>query len=306
MKSVWLAFGVSDKTYILGYVVNNSGGVMSFLNENSKAWMLTAGFFLAAQSFPSHSEVIFQDDFSGGNLSKTQSGAQWGPNVSVSVVSSPSIVNENSARFSYDGSSDLSKDAFSELRFDLGKLYPELWLQFHLHVPANYEHRDAQGTDNNKILRLWGASYNDNEKLGLSTWLGSSGSSQMIADWNRQGQGIGPKGQAYSSFITSADRGKWMKVRVQVIAASSSTRPGTIKVWKNDELVIDNHQIVDNYASGEPHAYRYGYLLGWSNSGFNVNTDFHVDGVVFATSSADLNGEISGQSPPNPPKIDVQ
>lgn len=284
---------------------------MSFLNKESKAWAAIVGLFLASQSLHSYAEVIFQDDFSSGDLSKTQSGAQWGSQVYVSVVSSPSLSSDNSARFYFKGSSDLSEDAFSELRFDLGKLYPELWMQFYLYVPENYEHRDAQSTDNNKFLRLWGSSYNDNEKLGLSTWLGSSGGSQMIADWNRQGEGIGPKGETYSSFITSSDRGKWMKVRVHVIAAKSATTPGSIRVWKNDELVIDNYQIVDSYASGEPHAYRYGYLLGWSNSGFNVDTYFNIDNVIFATSSADLDGglvdsEVSGDSPPNPPVINVQ
>lgn len=262
--------------------------------------------FLFLTSVSANSVVIFEDDFSSGDLSKSMSGAKWTSKVYVDVVSSPSVVSSNSAQFSFKGSGDLGEDAFSELRFDLGKLYPEIWLQFYLYVPSNYYHRDAQSTDNNKLLRLWGATYNDSEKLGLSTWLGSSGGSRLIADWNRSGQGIGPKGETYSSFITSADRGNWMKIRVHVEAASSSGSPGSIRVWKNDELVINNYQTVDSFASGEPHAYRYGYLLGWSNSGFNQETKFNIDSVVFATSEADLENGISGQSPPSPPQIEVQ
>jgi hypothetical protein len=248
--------------------------------------------------------VIFEDSFTGGDLTKTMSGAKWGGQVNVEVIEVievSSVVNEGVVQFSFKGSSDTSSDAFSELRFDLGKLYPEIWLQFYMYIPLNYVHRDAIGSDNNKILRLWGSDYNNVEKIGLSTWPGSSNSSRLIADWNRGGAGIGPKGPEASSFITESDLGKWMKVRFQVIAASSLSSPGSMRVWKNDELIIDHYQAVDNFYSGEPHSYRYGYLMGWSNSGFNELTKINIDGVVFATSKDDFSDSGNLLSPPNPP-----
>lgn len=254
-----------------------------------------------------YSAVIFQDDFSSGGFDKTNGGARWTSRVDVNIASSPNVVGPNSAKFTFKGSSDLSEDAFSEMRFDLGGLYKELWIQFYLYVPDNYYHRDATSTDNNKVLRLWPADYNNNEKVGLSAWRGSGGGSTMIADWSSQGDGIGPKGDRYSSFITSADRGRWMKLKVHVIAAASSSVPGSIRVWKNDELIIDNYQIMDSYYGGEPHAYRYGYLLGWSNSGFNETTNMYIDGVIFATSENDLDGGATGTtSPPKAPEMQVQ
>lgn len=278
--------------------------------QGRSAWsgtlLFLSMFFVAGLSSPVHSEIIFSDDFSGGGLSKSMNGAQWTSQVSVSVVPSPSFVGTNSAEFSYKGSSDLSSDAFSELRFDLGRVYPEVWMDLHIYIPSNYEHRNASGTDNNKFLRMWGATYNDGEKLGLSFWPSGSAVSTMIADWSRPGEGIGPKGESYSSFITQSDKGKWMNVRVQVVAAQSSSTPGSLRVWKNGNLVIDNSGIVSNYRSGEPHGYRYGYLLGWSNSGFNTTTKFNIDGVVFATSAADLDAGGSGVAPPNPPVITVE
>jgi len=255
---------------------------------------------------PISAEVIFTDDFSSGDLSKSLGSASWGHATRVDVSGAQNIVGPSSAaRFTFEGSSDLSRDAMSELRFDLGKIYQEVWIQYYLYVPSNYYHRDASGSDNNKMLRIWGQNYSDGEKVGLSTWPESSGASRVMADWSLRGQSIGQKGDRYSSFISSSDRGKWMKIRVQVSAARSTGDYGTIRVWKNDELVINNYQTVDNYHSGEPHGYRYGYLLGWSNSGFNETTLMYIDGVTFATSVNDLDGGADVKAPPMPPEIQV-
>ncbi|WP_157677789.1 heparin lyase I family protein [Marinobacter sp. es.042] len=254
-----------------------------------------------------HGEIIFEDDFTGFDFSKSMSGAGWDSQRSVNVVDAPSVVNAGVAQFLFEGSSDASGDAFSELRFDLGKLYPEVWLQYYLFIPANYFHRDAPGPDNNKILRVWGTSYDDVEKVGLSVWAGSSGDSRLIVDWNRGGDGIGPKGEGVGSFIGASDRGKWMKIRVHLVAAKSSASPGSIRVWKNNNLIINELQTVNNFYSGEAHAYRYGYLMGWSNSGFDEATRINIDGVVFATSADDLeNGQGAVQFPPSPPQINVE
>ena len=251
--------------------------------------------------------IIFSDDFSSSDLSKTMSGAKWGDQVYVSVVASPSIDGKNSAQFSFEGNQDVNADAFSELRFDLGGLYSELWIQFYVYYPANYSHRDAPGPDNNKFLRLWGKTYDDAGKVGLSTWRSGSGGSELIADWNRRNEGIGPKGDQYLPFITSDDLGKWMKVRVHVVAPQSNAAAGSIQVWKNDNLIINDFQIVDSYYSGESNAYRYGYILGWSNSGYTQNTKINVDGVVFATSKADLDANVGTvAAPPNPPIVNVK
>mgnify|MGYP000315487150 CR=1 FL=1 len=262
--------------------------------------------FVLAGVGSAYSAVIFQDDFSSGGFDRTNGGAQWVSKVNVEVASTPSLVAANSAKFTFNGSSDLSEDAFAELRFDLGALYKELWIQFNLYVPENYYHRDSPSTDNNKVLRLWPNEYTDNEKIGLSAWKGSNGGSSMIADWSAQGRGIGPKGETYSSFITPSDRGSWVKLKVHVIAASSSSTPGSIRVWKNDELVVDNYQVMDSFYSGEPHAYRYGYLLGWSNSGFNETTSMYIDGIIFATKESDLQGIVDTASPPLAPEMQVE
>lgn len=274
-------------------------------NVYRRAALAVAGGFSLLAASVATGAVIFEDSFTSLDLSKTMSGAKWDGRAYVDAVEASSVVDKGVAQFYFQGSSDINEDSFSELRFDLGALYPEVWLQFYLYIPPNYVHRDAPGPDNNKILRLWGRDYNDVEKVGLSVWRGQDGSSQVIADWNVDGGGIGPKGDV-AELIGRSDLGSWIKIRVHVVAAKSDSAPGSIRVWKNDDLIINNYQTVDSFYAGEAHGYRYGYLLGWANSGFNETTRLYVDGVIFATSKADLDNAGAIISPPSPPEINIQ
>ncbi len=222
-------------------------------------------------------KIIFDDDFSSGDLLHTNGDARWTSKKEITVVEN---AGNFAANFRYVGSSDLSADAFAELRFDLGAVYPELWLQYDLYIPAHYYHRDAESSDNNKMLRIWHTEYGDEEKVGFSAWQNGNGFSTATADWRKIGQGIGPKGDRVDDFISSDDLGKWMSLKVYAKAATANT-PGTFKLWKNGELVMNNVDLLENYAADEKHGYRKGYLLGWSNSGFNEETHLLIDNVVF-------------------------
>ena len=233
---------------------------------------------------PEGQNIIFADGFNTGDLSHAEGDARWTSTKEITIV-------ENSgnfvADFRYEGSSDLSADAFAELRFDLGEVYPELWLQYDLYIPAHYHHRDAESSDNNKMLRLWHTEYSDEEKVGFSAWQNTNGFSTATADWRKIGEGIGSKGARVDDFITADDLGKWMSLKVYVKAATANA-PGTFKLWKNGELVMDNEDILENYATDEEHGYRKGYLLGWSNSGFNEETHLLIDNVVFSENDPNL------------------
>ncbi len=45
---------------------------------------------------------------------------------------------------------------------------------------------------------------------------------------------------------------------------------------------MNNEDQIENYAANEKHGYRFGYMLGWSNSGFNEETHLLIDNVVFS------------------------
>lgn len=263
------------------------------LSAHIAKWMIVA--VLAVASSVSSATIIFQDDFETGGLAKVLTSvlgtAKWGTKTSVAVVSTTlARSGNNAAKFSYGN--------WAELRFDLGKLHPEVWMQMDLYIPSNYVHNSGGDGPNNKLFRLWGNTYDDIEKVGYSNWRNSSNYSNLITDWNLGGAGIGPKGNGTPNFIGPADLGKWMRIKIQVKAATA-TSYGTMKLWKNGVLLLDDTNKVNNYTAGESHAYRYGYLLGWANSAFVQATDLYIDDVIFATSESELGGvEIPLPKPP--------
>lgn len=237
---------------------------------------------------------LARDGFEGGIF-----GPLWIGTTSVSLSSDRAHGGSRAAKFHFAGDPAITGDAWSELRFDLGAVHPELWIRYQLYIPGNYAHRDADGaSDNNKFIRLWGSTYDDLEKAGASTWLDSppDGFSALITDWNRHGDGIGPKGGAFDRFIGPADRGTWIDVMIHAKAATA-TAFGGMRFWKNGVLAIDGTGTMDNYTPGEAHGYRYGYLLGWANTGFAADTDLYIDDVVFGTTQADVQPPAGNHAP---------
>lgn len=253
-------------------------------------------------------EVVFSDAFSSSDLSKTMGKAKWTNRTNVEVVSNgKAISGQESAKFRFPGNQDPDKDSWAELRFDLGNTYPELWIQYYLFVPENYEHR-GESWSNNKFLRLWARDYKDREKVGFSLLWRGDGGSDLNSEWSVNGGGLGTKIHrtgAGDAFITTADQGKWIKVRVQAKAAQSGDVNGTLRLWKNDELIIDHADLINNFHLDSLHAYQFGYILGWANSGFDEQTEFYLDDVVIATSVNDLEAISNSNSLPNPPTFEV-
>jgi hypothetical protein len=174
------------------------------------------------------------------------------------------------------------------MRFDLGALYSEVWIQFELFLPANFKHR-AVSPSNNKFFRIWPATYNDKAKIGASYSI-YSGAPQLKAEWTAPSpdtQGMTMRGTRMVEFISVSDLGKWMRIKIRATSPTAS-KAGTVDIWKNDVLVVDNTDTMNANVSAGIYAYRYGYLLGWANSGFDEDTAILIDDVTFATSQADL------------------
>lgn len=110
----------------------------SFLRVSSSIAMACT-LTLNAQN--SHSAILFSDGFESGNLRATLGSAMWGAAENVSISSAVAKTGSYAAKFHFAGSSDLSADSWSELRFDLGKLTTEVWIQFDLYIPPNFKHQ---------------------------------------------------------------------------------------------------------------------------------------------------------------------
>ena len=245
----------------------------------------TATVFVAPAP-PTNAVIYLQDDFESGSLTAPVAMAGFGwngspadPGYQASVSPTRAHGGTSSLRFPYRAGT-IDEDAWVEQRFTMGNNLTEVYVRYWLYIPSNYAHRDSPGGDNNKFFRIWDDNYG-HVKLGSSLWPQSpsnpsAGSYLMLerANYNEPGMG-GYNFPTAQNFISPADYGKWMRIQLyfKLDTGSGNAR---MKVWKNYALVLDSGNFA-NPAGPYLNAFQNGYILGWSNSGFNELTELYVD-----------------------------
>ncbi len=222
--------------------------------------------------------TIFEDDFESG-----KAGPYWKDLTYASVKPLPAKTGRSgyAMEFHFIGNVDDKKDATSEARFDLQAEYKDITMQFDLYIPSNYYHaKPSDNADNNKFFRLWRVKYSEGEQVGASTVSRLNGASAIGADYKQQADwGVSTAMWAYESFITPADLGKWMTIKINAVAPINDINRGIIEIWKNNALILRAREVA-NSEPGEQ-GWRYGYLMGWANSGYREDTTFYIDNVKF-------------------------
>jgi len=227
---------------------------------------------------------IFFDGFESGNLSNptVTAGGRWLTSSNVTASTDRARTGSTSLKFAF-GPNAPGEDSWAEQRFSLGTNLTEIWVEFYIYIPTNYQHRDDSGSDNNKWLRLWGDSYNATNKHGASTLPAAGGNSDLFAEY---GKNEGPIGAGWGdapiarNFITNAERGRWNQFRWHSkMATTASAENGLIEMWWNGVLV-DRDLSMDIYSSAANYINE-GYLIGWANSGFTSQTLLYIDDVSF-------------------------
>lgn len=230
--------------------------------------------------------VIFEDDFEGASAS------QW---TSATRVDAPATLPAETGRagkgrrFRFLGNppgqggttGPNGSDAHAELRFDLGALYSELTIEFDLWIPSNYKHR-LDGSTNNKFFRAWHSTYSSLSKIGASLVRGSDDNRSTIgSDYVKPANtSMSTAVMSASNYISPTDRAVWIAVKIEIRAPTPST-PGMIRIYKNGSVFLtDNAVPYRSDANGQN--YRYGYLLGWANSGFAEDTYIWMDNAKFS------------------------
>lgn len=207
-------------------------------------------------------------------------------------------------RFYYPAGNNMS-----EQRFALGKYYNDLWIRYWIRVPANYSH----GSLNNKFLSLWVNTYDTSGTVTWQTRPAGGGSSNIVV---QDGGVTGAETQSTPFISVPADRGRWMQVVIHVKSASSSgARDGVIQFyrkWDGETSFKKLHEKLNasTWQSGSAsQGIAYGYLMGWANDPYDVNTEWLVDDFTVAADSL-LNGSTStptpSASPPAAPILRVQ
>ena len=217
------------------------------------------------------STTIFEDDFESGVFDPTY----YDTSNNASIITE--VSGNKAAQLQFIGAA-LGVDANADLRFDLQATYNKLSISYDLFIPANYIHRDDPPS-NNKFFRLWQALYTEDEKIGASMRPEvGDGSTIFIEQRTVASGGMDQIGTSVSGFIAAADLDDWMHIDILVTSADT-VQDGLIQIYKNDSLL--KTIIPNNDFSGTLAGYRYGYLMGWANTGFTATTNILIDNLIF-------------------------
>ncbi len=273
-----------------------------YTNHNTETWYLWVDNVYVGTT-EKEGDIFFNDSFESGDLSYTNqtSGAIWsgsnrgGDGDFVGVSTDKAYTGQYSLKFKFGGNPDLDDDAFAEERFYLGSAKDEVYIRYYLWVPENFTVRSVSG-DNNKFIRLWGDTYGDPMQVGVSyrhegipyyktKSLGWNADSDLDHVPNCSGStGLIFPGNEYRGTSSLYDmKGKWTAIETHY-KRDAGSGDGAFEMWVDGVQEINKHNISWIGAPCSPGYFKNGYLLGWANSGFDEDTIFYIDDVVFSDS----------------------
>jgi hypothetical protein len=240
---------------------------------------------------PPDGDPFFSDDFAGTQRNN-DNGFTWGSGgTRVTVASFDGF---NCLRFRYGPDAEGS-DSSAQQSFNMGQDLPSVWIDYDLHVPANFAHRSQSGATNNKFLMIWNTVYGS----GSGTWQGgyeytrsgaaasnvrimSSLESGSNADSVTDRPSFTDNGKAFIGAARPLVPGAWSRVRLQFQRSSASgVADGVMRMWIGDTLFAETFGLFRNLNDVGTTVLRNGYFMGWSNSGFTDETLFHIKRVRF-------------------------
>lgn len=256
---------------------------------------------------------LLVESFESADMSVTNAdGFSWGNNNRTSVVTmdpGPVAVYNNGAIdtpgpdgadwTAFDGEHSLrfrypAGEFWSEQRFDMGGAYPEIWIRYWLRVPDNFAHGDTSPT-NNKFFALWMDGYSQHGEGPTIVWnfwrQDDTDDSVFTYSVGETAQPSGGHHAEYRDFIRSPeDQGRWMQV---VLYAKMSTSDGALdgesRIWRRWEdeagftLIAETTDKDFSPPPDGPLGWHAGYVLGWSNPGYDEDTEWLLDGFELST-----------------------
>jgi hypothetical protein len=243
-------------------------------------------------------DVFFSDGFESGDLRHvdSQSNARWGSSNyndtdSVSVSTDMAHSGDYSLKFVFGPGRG---DAWAEQRFWLGSRKRGLYIRFFMRLPSNFKVRNVKPS-NNKFVRVWGGEYSGSPgKLGASFIKSRSSHPANVIlegsrcyfdgawrpDYDRCDYGV-----LYQGFhFSQSDLDRWLCIEFH-LRNDTGDGEGALEMWIDGKKVAGEEGINFRHDSAnEPNLFDAGYLLGWSNSGFDERTVIYIDDVVFSDS----------------------
>ena len=196
---------------------------------------------------------------------------------------------QHSLRFHYKAGEE-----WTEQWFGLNKQLTDIWIGYWLRVPTNFSYGTSPTRSNNKFFALWMDGYSS-KGAGSTVWLGMEPHNTTGATLgftfstgnNRVAEGF----RQHTPFISTADRGRWMHIILHVKAESTEgANDGIIQTyrrWKNEEGYTKLHETLDAplRIPDSVAGFNEGYILGWANRPYDVDTEWLLDNFTTSTTS---------------------
>lgn len=233
--------------------------------------------------------AVFADGFESGDLSAQQDGFQWGRTVNATVARDAARTGDYGLRLEHPGKAD-GEDSVAQINFQFGTALTEVWVEYWMRVPDNYDHRDSSGSDNNKFFQVWGGGLagRTDSPVGMIAevqhWRGEGDSEGIRYIPHETGDIDGFQGRSERDFgaILQSEQGQWVRWRwhLKTSSVTDTAGPfdGVVEIWKGDSLVHRDEAVpIRNDDPDRPDAFDFMRLLGWSNSGYDEATAFAFD-----------------------------
>jgi hypothetical protein len=255
--------------------------------------------------------------------------------------------NNCAIRFRCPGNESLDADSWSELRFALTddflgskKGLKEIWVQYDQYIPMDYHYRsvDLNNTSifegGHKEFVLFADQYSGynptlilgslirtddlgNPELEGTSYLNYTFSTREDDPTTNRTRKYCCEGMQQTDriVIPLVDKGYWQRRTIHVtMPASEAANDGVVQFWiehrvgEPDSFV---EKLVDysdgDFYGGDQNYLNGGYVLGWTNNGYNEEVVYVVDNFIVADSRAgiDLNAitESDRIFPPKPPTL---
>jgi hypothetical protein len=189
-----------------------------------------------------------------------------------------------------------------QINFSLGRECDEFWMEWRVHIPSNYTHRNNYDpgppvvpyTDNNKFITLYADTYSagwhqpmcELNTDGATSDNPSDGRSYVRSVMRYATDGvltdIPGGGQVLIGSGAPMTPGAWHTVRFYT--KKETTRgalDGVWTLWVNGSVVTNLTGLAMGTNDGAkfPRGVEKGYLLGFANSGFTDATTFHTQWI---------------------------
>ncbi|MEN9352900.1 MAG: hypothetical protein RL318_225 [Fibrobacterota bacterium] len=187
------------------------------------------------------------------------------------------------------------------LRFALKSAYNEIWtgkVRNHTRKQIATASGRNQWAANNKLMAVWADGYSS-QGTGSSIiwgtdldWISGEKGSQLAVGYSTGGKNVSGAPASGGVLIRAQDSGKWIDLVFHArFASAAGAKDGVIETWfqrRGEAVWTKAHDIRDadlNRATVGADSLRTwgsGYLMGWSNSGFDSMTTFSISRLEYS------------------------